>query len=173
MTNDELKKELLDAYKRGYEEALNACVRNGGEAWARSMFANNAEHIKPQQAGVACPLCGSDCNERDELEKAEREIERLRATPVHQAEPVAWVRPDQLQKARQAPFLCRVSPTKDAPDLMPMFLHPPAAEVQRLRDALAGLLEHYVLLVNSGDAGSWDPEVEPVVIASRSALDKP
>ena len=26
-----------------------------------------------------CPTCGSDCNERDELEKAEREIERLRA----------------------------------------------------------------------------------------------
>ena len=25
-----------------------------------------------------CPECGSDCNERDELTKAEREIERLR-----------------------------------------------------------------------------------------------
>ncbi len=25
----------------------------------------------------ACPVCGSDCNERDELAKAEREIERL------------------------------------------------------------------------------------------------
>jgi hypothetical protein len=27
----------------------------------------------------ACPTCGSDCNERDELDKAEREIDRLRA----------------------------------------------------------------------------------------------
>ena len=27
---------------------------------------------------TTCPTCGSDCNERDELEKAEREIERLR-----------------------------------------------------------------------------------------------
>ncbi len=52
-----------------------------------------------------------------------------------QAEPV-WVRPDQLQKARQAPFLCRVSPTKDALDLAPLYLHPPADEVRRLRDAL-------------------------------------
>lgn len=26
-----------------------------------------------------CPACGSDCNERDELIKAEREIERLTA----------------------------------------------------------------------------------------------
>ena len=30
-------------------------------------------------AAEACPTCGSDCNERDELIKAEREIERLRA----------------------------------------------------------------------------------------------
>ncbi len=35
--------------------------------------ASNAE------LGQACPQCGSDCNERDELTKAEREIERLRA----------------------------------------------------------------------------------------------
>ena len=28
---------------------------------------------------TTCPTCGSDCNERDELVKAEREIERLRA----------------------------------------------------------------------------------------------
>jgi hypothetical protein len=33
----------------------------------------------------ACPTCGSDCNERDELIKAEREIERLRA--MHAALP--------------------------------------------------------------------------------------
>ena len=33
-----------------------------------------------------CPICGSDCNERDELIKAEREIERLRvATDQWQA----------------------------------------------------------------------------------------
>ena len=32
-------------YKRGYEEALNDCIRNG-LTWARSMFANNAEHIE-------------------------------------------------------------------------------------------------------------------------------
>ena len=94
--------------------------------------------MKNEHTSALCPACGSDCNERDELEKAEREINRLRAAP-QQAEPV-WVRPDQLQKARQAPFLCRVSPTKDAPDLMPMFLHPPAAEVQRLRDAATRLV---------------------------------
>lgn len=35
-------------YKRGYEEALNDCIRNGVQ-WARSMFANNAEHIAPTE----------------------------------------------------------------------------------------------------------------------------
>ena len=32
-----------------------------------------------EQQGDTCPTCGSECNERDELTKAEREIERLRA----------------------------------------------------------------------------------------------
>ena len=34
-----------EAHKRGYEEALTACIRHG-IPWARSMFANNAEHTK-------------------------------------------------------------------------------------------------------------------------------
>ena len=44
------------------------------------------------------------------------------------------------------------------------------AEVQRLRDALTALLDHYVSLVASGDAGKWDAEQEPQVIAARRAL---
>jgi len=39
-------------------------------------------------------------------------------------------------------------------------------------EALAGLLEHYLSLVNSGDAGFWDPEKEAQVIAARAALAK-
>ncbi|MDH5640874.1 MAG: hypothetical protein OEY28_06235 [Nitrospira sp.] len=37
-----------------------------------------SEPSEPAPEGK-CPTCGSDCNERDELVKAEREIERLRA----------------------------------------------------------------------------------------------
>ena len=33
----------------------------------------------------ACPMCGSDCNERDELTKAEREIARLRDAIIEAA----------------------------------------------------------------------------------------
>ena len=125
------------AYKNGYEEALNDCIRNGGEAWARSMFANGGEHIKPQQA-----------------------------------EPVAWVRNlTDPQPHCVTGLQYRTAADADAGvQYIPVYLHPPAAEVQRLRDALTALLDHYVSLVASGDAGKWDAEQEPQVIAARRAL---
>jgi len=47
-----------------------------------------------------------------------------RATPKSQPSggEVVWIQPDHLQKARVAPFLCRVSPTQDAPDFVPLTL---------------------------------------------------
>ncbi len=42
--------------------------------------------------------------------------------------------------------------------------------VVTLVGALKGLLTHYVDMANSGDAGFWDCEEEPVVIAARAAL---
>jgi len=46
------------------------------------------------------------------------------------------------------------------------------APVRELVDALAGLLKLYVDLGNSGDAGNWNPEEEPEVIAARAVLAK-
>lgn len=40
-------------------------------------------------------------------------------------EPVAWIQPDHLQKARRAPFLCRVEPTKRMVDFVPLYTAPP------------------------------------------------
>ena len=37
-----------------------------------------AEIERLKTPAPVCPVCGSDCNERDELVKAERDIERLR-----------------------------------------------------------------------------------------------
>lgn len=51
----------------------------------------------------------------------------------------------------------------------PLYTHPTPSEA-RLREALEGLLNHYVELVLSGDAGFWDPEKEDEVIAARAAL---
>ena len=57
------------------------------------------------------------------------------AEPVQ--EPVAWIQPDHLQKARVAPFLCRVEPTKRMSDFVPLYAHPqqrlPLSEFQRMR----------------------------------------
>lgn len=41
---------------------------------------------------------------------------------------------------------------------------------QALRTALALLLEHYLSLVKSGEAGGWDAEKEVPVILARAAL---
>ena len=40
---------------------------------------------------------------------------------LSQPEPVAWIQPDHLQKARVAPFLCRVEPTKRMSDFIPIY----------------------------------------------------
>ncbi len=41
-----------------------------------------------------------------------------------------------------------------------------------LSAALAGMVERYTSLANSGDCGNWNPEEEPEVIAARAALAK-
>jgi hypothetical protein len=55
-------------------------------------------------------------------------ITALRAALAQQAEPVepvAWIQPDHLQKARVAPFLCRVEPTQRFPDFVALYTAPP------------------------------------------------
>jgi hypothetical protein len=49
-------------------------------------------------------------------------------------EPVAWIQPDHLQKARRAPFSCRVEPTQRWADFVPLFTHPPRREWQSLTE---------------------------------------
>jgi DNA repair exonuclease SbcCD ATPase subunit len=48
-----------------------------------------AEIERLKTPAQVCPVCGSDCNERDELVKAEREIERLTKDGIVCAEIVA------------------------------------------------------------------------------------
>jgi hypothetical protein len=49
-------------------------------------------------------------------------------------------------------------------------LEPNEAKIAALVKALETFVEEYTALVNSGDAGFWDPEKEPKVIAARAAL---
>jgi hypothetical protein len=46
------------------------------------------------------------------------------------------------------------------------------AAAPELLEALRTTLGIWVSLVNSGDAGNWDPEQEPHVIAARAAIAK-
>ncbi len=45
-------------------------------------------------------------------------------------------------------------------------------DFKSLVEALEGILEKYVSLVNSGDAGFWNPEEVPEVIKARSVLNR-
>ena len=56
-------------------------------------------------------------------EALRRQAGMQQAEPVQ--EPVAWIQPDHLQKARIAPFLCRVEPTQRCADFVPLYLVPP------------------------------------------------
>lgn len=45
------------------------------------------------------------------------------------------------------------------------------SQPSELKAAAQALLDHYVSLVRSGDAGNWDPETEEPVIRLRKALE--
>jgi hypothetical protein len=61
---------------------------------------------------------------KDEALKLALEALQALAAPVQ--EPV-WIQPDHLQKAKTAPFLCRVEPHK-RDDFVPLYTTPPAAQ---------------------------------------------
>jgi hypothetical protein len=46
------------------------------------------------------------------------------------------------------------------------------AAAPELLEALNAMINHYTSLINSGDAGNWDPEEESEVIAARAAIAK-
>lgn len=44
------------------------------------------------------------------------------------------------------------------------------SDYERLKAAAEEMLKRYIALVESGDAGTWDPYGEPEVVALRNAL---
>ena len=58
------------------------CLQSVADALTIEQLNDKVERLMAVQPSQAkCPTCGSDCNERDELIKAEREIERLKVQP--------------------------------------------------------------------------------------------
>jgi len=68
-------RRLADKFSEGWHDGIKI------DASDIILLAEVADALE-QPATDKCPTCGSDCNERDELEKADREIERLRAREV-------------------------------------------------------------------------------------------
>ncbi len=96
------------------------------------------------------------------------------ATPATEkaVEPVAWMyAPPNDGRCHPSAFysaITKIPPTGWSET--PLYAHPPAADVAGFREALVGMVETYTSLINSGDAGHWDPEKDEPVIAARSAL---
>jgi hypothetical protein len=67
------------------------------------------------------------------MENAEQQKKELRAMlttpPAAPVQEPVWIQPDHLQKAKTAPFLCRVEPHK-RDDFVPLYITPPAAQRQ-------------------------------------------
>lgn len=61
--------------------------------------------------------------------------------PAVQGEPV-WIQPDHLQKARIAPFLCRVEPTKRIADFVPLYTASPPSREPLTDDAILDAFCH-------------------------------
>ena len=53
------------------------------------------------------------------------DLRKAAQQPEPAQEPVAWIQPDHLQKARVAPFFCRVEPTPRCADFVPLYTAPP------------------------------------------------
>ena len=80
--------------------------------------------MTPQQREAALRLADNmDLPLEAWMDQAATMLRELAAEP--QGEPAAWIQPDHLQKARVAPFLCRVEPTKRMSDFVPLYAHPP------------------------------------------------
>lgn len=59
----------------------------------------------------------------DEMFESITALKAALAEPVQK--PVAWIQPDHLQKARVAPFLCRVEPTQRCSDFVAIYTASP------------------------------------------------
>jgi hypothetical protein len=90
-----------------------------------------------------------------------------RTEPVQ--EPVAWIQSDHLQKARQAPFLCRVEPTQRCADFLPLYTHP-VDDTALLRQALDALESDPNAMVEVEPA-QWEYKRVIVATALRERLE--
>ena len=73
-----------------------------------------------ENPGPVCPTCGSDCNERDELIKAEREIEKLRDQVTSYSEALDYLLGALPQRALEIVELLKAKEAQPSPADVPL-----------------------------------------------------
>jgi hypothetical protein len=117
--------EQVDAARIALRAAL---AQQAQQAEPVEPVATVAENATTQQRVVETPPSDYRRGYWDgfNIGKREGRIEAEDAL-AQQAEPVepVWIQPNHLQKARVAPFLCRVEPTQRFPDFIALYTAPP------------------------------------------------
>lgn len=137
-----------------------------------------------------CEVCGT-------IKRAERSDfdgyvaawnRRATPSPGKAPEPVAWMRPDELAKAKSAPYLCRVEPTKRMADFVPLYASPGKAEAERGFTRCVFLGEppqpftnwnewalhpgvHADVTIRAATVADWEGRSEPVAYATDDFSD--
>jgi hypothetical protein len=113
-------------YMAGFNEGYDRAEKNARKT---TPSAAQPAPVKEPVAWMYESVCGNDFACRHNPPDYAKNIRPLYTTPPAQPavqEPV-WIQPDHLQKAKTAPFLCRVEPHK-RDDFVPLYTTPPAAQ---------------------------------------------
>jgi len=92
-------------------------------------------------------------------------VEELKKRLAHPEQEPVWIQPNHLQKARQAPFLCRVEP-KQRDDFVPLYTAPPAP--RRLTDEEIHKLRHLIDWTAHWSYVNFARAIEARILGSRN-----
>lgn len=139
-------------------------AENARLAEERRKFEAECQAIAEKQAAERAAEAAKAAAERDELDRLRRDEEERQRVERERIEAARAEEERILAEERRARELDE--------EQRRLRLAQVQAAGPELAAALQALLRHYVSLVNSGDAGNWNPEEEEPVINARAALSK-
>lgn len=93
------------------------------------------------------------------------------AKVLREGKPFCAIHDPERRRAQQEAAMVALCEKQEAEKLATATTRHRLATWDALRDALRVVVDHYVSLANSGDAGFWNPETESQVIGARAALE--
>jgi hypothetical protein len=124
--------DLRDAARQALEALESTQLFAAHEHYPRRRVADALDALsaaleQPEQEVKGCDHCNHPLYAAIKCHACGRVTEQ-------EQKPAAWIQPDHLQKAKQAPFLCRVEPTQRWADFVPFYTHPPRREWRGLKE---------------------------------------